>query len=204
MTDVNFNIRKIKRSEIKKAAKIMAESFQDYPLYDVFFPDKSKRVKLLTCFYTVSLFARRDYTYVTDDLSFVGCLKYPGQKMRSLALSFFHPVNFFFCLPILRPSYLKMMNELSEVSKEVREKYYRPEKDVFIEAICIRSDSRTQLSFFKLFRENYKGESIYAETADPKLVKLYSLLGVKEKATVAWRGVVNHALVREVPPEKQN
>lgn len=195
-------LRLIKENEIAEAAKIMAESFQNYPLYDVFFPNKEKRVDLLTRFYLVSIRARRSYTYVTDDLSFVGCLKYPGDKMKNLILTALHPKCFFRCLPLAFGPYFKLMNELSAVTKTVRDKYYDPKKIGFVEAICIRSDARSQVSFFRLFRENHKGETIYAETADPKLVRLYQIIGFEVQETVEWRGVQNRSLLC-VPKEKQ-
>ena len=89
------------------------------------------------------------------------------------------------------------MNEYENAMKEMRDTYCNPEKTVYVEAICIRADARKELSFFDLFKENYNNETLYAETADERLAKLYRILGFEEKTNVAWRGIINRAIVKE-------
>ena len=62
-------MRKIKKSEIKKTAWIMAENFCDYPLYKIFFPNDKRRQKQTFYFFWMRMYTRRNFSYVSDDMA---------------------------------------------------------------------------------------------------------------------------------------
>ncbi len=190
----SLTLRNIKRSEIKEASKTMAECFKDYPLYVTFFPNEETRVRNLVVFYNASLTSRRSYTYVTEDLGFIGVIKRPNDKTRSAFWTYFNPIYLFKFLPLLNKKNYKLLRSYSENCDKLRAKNYDVENDVFIEAICIKKEKRRDIPFFEIFEKNYNGETVYAETADDRLVYLYKRLGFKITEETVWNGVKNYAL----------
>lgn len=189
--------RKIKKSEIRELAQVMAECFVDYPLYGVFFPENEKKLKRVFYFFWFRLHVRRNYTYVDKEHDLVCSVKCPGDKDTSPIGLILNPL---FLIPFLFIMPLKVYSLLSDFSKfDETEKIgcYDPERDVYVQAICVLKEARGNGLFFDFFRKMDNGGSLYCETHTEQNRKIYEFLGFKTLKTGDWHGVTQYVMKRE-------
>lgn len=196
---VEIKIRKIKDSEISLASEILVRRFLDYPLYKIYFPNEKNRYKKIKAFYLLSLVARKSYTLVSDDLSLISCAKFPYDKTSSILRSIFFRNNFFKCLRLISIHSIKVLKEYNKAIKKVREKFYKKENTVFIEALSIDHSLNDKINIFDIFKSyvDKNKYSYYCETSDVRLANLYSSIGFKIKDEVNYKTVTTYCLLLE-------
>lgn len=199
-------LRKIRKDEIPKIARMAAACFRDYPLYDVFFPNDAKREKRLYYFSYGRLYTRQNYTYVTDDGNLLISLQRPGDRdvpMWRLILS--HPfllLRGVCCIPF---SVIGTLKALGRAEREVQERHYHPETDQYIKMVCVRKEARKEEFFADFLHMLDNGAPVYCETHSAAHARLYRMLGIRVVEESTFRGVPYYAMRREaVTPPSEN
>lgn len=193
-------VRKIRKDEIEETARIMAECFYDYPLYDVFFPGEENRIKKVFYFFWFRMYTRQSYSYVTEDMELVCSVKKPGDKDTSFWGLVLNPRFLFGALRTIPLSALKLVLDYGKMEAGPQEKYYDPQKDWYIQTICVLKKSRGNGTFFRVLKEMDEGATIFCETHTARNERLYRMLGMKTVETLEWHGV-SHYVMRRDPPE---
>lgn len=187
-------MRKIKKSEIKETAWIMAENFSDYPLYNIFFPDDKKKKKRIFYFFWFRMYTRKNFSYVTDQKDLVISFQKPEDKPTSSVGLFLNPLFLFGFLINIPFSALKLVKDFGKLEDHYMHKYYNPLTDCFAQAVCVMKASRGNGAVFDAFRELDDGRPIYCETHTIENVKLYEYLGVELCETADWHGVKHYVM----------
>ena len=187
-------MRKIRKDEIKKTAWTMAENFYNYPLYKVFFPNDEKRLKQTFYFFWMRMYTRRNFSYVTDDMSLVISFQKPEDKQTSSLGLYLNPVFLFGGLATVPLSALKIANNYVAFAETFEEKYYNPHTDCCIQAVCVMEKSRGDGQFFNVLKELDDGRPIFFETHTEENVKLYKYMGAEICDEGQWQGVTHYVM----------
>lgn len=190
-------MKKIPRKQIPETARIMAECFADYPLYDVFFPDNPHRLQAITCFFWYRVYTRRDFTYITENGDLLVSYQKPGQKLRSPVGLLLNPVFLFQFFRYVPLKALKKVSQYSAMEREEQKKYYHPEEDWYLQVICTLKEARGNGTFLRVCKELDEGASLYCETHTRRNVRLYRLMGMELCSETQWNGVTHYVLRRE-------
>lgn len=188
--------RLMRKDEIEKTAKIMAECFWDYPLYDVFFPQDEKRKLRVFYFFWYRMYTRRSISYVSDDLDVVASIQHPGDKLISPLGLLLNPRFLFGFLKNIPLSSLKLVREYGKMEEELLQKYYDPKTDSFCHTICVLKKSRGTGSFFRFVKALDDGSPMCCETHTARNVRLYTHMGCEVCEAVEWHGVTHTVLKR--------
>jgi len=192
-----IGIRKMKPKEMKQCAMVMAEAFEKYPLYDLFFGNQKNRVRRIFYFFWYRLYTRKNFTYVTDDLNMVCCIQTPEDKLKSPVGLFFNPAFFFGFIKNIRIKTLKLVREYSKIDKECMKKYYNPQEDWFVQALGIRKCERGRNLFFDFIRAMDNGKPIFCLTHSARNVRLYEYFGANVVDQVPFHDTIQYVLRRE-------
>lgn len=194
----DIKLRKIDTKEIKELAKLAAESFYNYPLYEVIYPDLETRYDLLLINCWFIIYQRQYYSYVNDDKTLYIAFKKSGDKQRpiiGLLVNFdfikhvFKTHNIFYCLKVLRT-----YNELADKYKKM---YYNPDTDNYIQNMFIRKDHQGNGLIFKALRYLDDGKNIFAETHSEQNLQLFKKMGINVIDVGKWQNIKHYVLKRE-------
>lgn len=191
-----MTIRKLRNDEVRQAARRMAEEFYDYPLYDAFFPRDEKRKERVFYFFWYRLYTRRGCTYVTDGLELVCSVLRPGERENSPLGLLLNPA---FTLGFLRRvplSVLGRVREYSAMERALRERHYRPQRDWYVQTVCLMKRARREGAFREL-AALLEGKPLYCETHAARNARLYRMLGIRVCAEQEWRGITHYVMRRE-------
>ncbi|MCQ2792411.1 MAG: hypothetical protein MJ208_02685 [Bacilli bacterium] len=184
--------RLIEKKEIKAAAKLMADAFLDYPLYQVLFPNEKKMKKGIYYFCWYRIYARREYTRVSPDFTKLFSLKTPNDKEKKSFGLLFNPKFFFGILSSLSCFSLKRLKEFSQLEEKYQSQFYDPSKDNYLQVICIDKHARSGIdevtNLLKEVGTFLGGRNTYFETHTKLHEKLYKLFGAQTLAKEDFHG----------------
>lgn len=189
--------RLIRDDEIEETARIMADCFWDYPLYDVFFPNDEKRKLRVFYFFWYRMYTRKNMSYVSDDMDVVASIQRPGDKPVSPIGLLLKPRFLFGFLKNIPFSALRLVREYGKMENAMMEKYYHPGTDSFFHTICVLKQSRGSSAFLRFVRSLDDGSAFCCETHTPRNVRLYQLMGCQVCESQDWHGVTHTFLRRE-------
>lgn len=195
-------MRLIRPEEIKPVARLMAECFSDYPLYDVFFPGEKNRLERVYYFFLMRIWCRQKFTYVTDDLSVAMSIQKPGEQATSpwgLLLGTRFLLDALRVVPIRA---LLLAMEYTRAEGKLEKKYYNPAEDWYVHAICILKQARGGGTLLQVFRQIDEGAPVFCTTHTVQNVKLYRFLGAKVCEQMPWRGTTCYFMRRERKEKK--
>lgn len=196
--EASIKLRKIKPDEIEELAKIAAESFCDYPLYKIFYPDDNDRKTLMfyNCWYVI--YKRQNYSYVTDDKSVYIAFKKPGDKSHSLfGLFFKHKfITKFISNKHTIPA-LKLLSSYGKFSNDIKNKYFNPNEDNYIENLFVKKETRGNGLLYSVLSYFDDGHNIYAETHLKENAVLFEKLGMNICEIDKWCGIDHYALYKK-------
>lgn len=190
-------MRKIKRSEIRETAMIMAECFKDYPLYDVFFENDDRREKRVFYFFWYRMYTRRDFSYINDSKSLVFSIKRPEDRQRSAVPLFLNPLFLFGFLRNIPLKSIRLTFEFSSFSERFQKLYYNPLTDVYAQAICVLEKDRGTGLLIDALKDFDDDRPVYMETHTTDNVRLYQHLGAKLMETSDFHGVTHYILKKK-------
>lgn len=194
-TDVH--LRKIKKSEIKEMALMYAELMADYPLYKEFYPDEKLRQHQLKYNAWHVLYSQMDYTYVNEDKTALVSVKNPGDRNKCIIGLYLNPEYTFGSMRWFSVKCLKNINSYLKFEKQIRDKYYNPKTDVYVENVCISKDKRSSGLFFGIIRELGDGRKAYFETHSLSNLELYLKMGAVLHEESRWEGITYYSLTTE-------
>lgn len=190
-------LRPIKKEELRPAAEVLAESFVDYPLYEVFFPNRETRQEKMLYLFWIELYVRQKYTYVSEGLDVVISLQTPESEKTSPWGLLCRPGYLWGFVRNVPLSALLLILNFIRFETPLRKKYFDPTKDCFVPAFCIRKGARRGLqTLLQLFRENCPEQPLYGETHTPTHVRLYRMMGSELCAEETWHGCTHYVLKR--------
>ena len=195
-------LRKIRKDEIPALARISAECFYDYPVYQRFFPNEEKRLDCLFYHFQIRLYLMQNYSYVTENEDMLISVQRPGDKNHSLFGLLLNPRFFFGALKCLPLSFLPNLISYERTTKRVLKKYYNPKTDDYVGAACVLKKSRFSGVFFTALREMDQGRPVCAETHTARNLKLYQYIGAELCDTIEWKGIPHYILRRAAPKDK--
>lgn len=194
-------LRKIRKDEIKATAMQMAESFYDYPLYDVFFPEEQDRLQRVFYFFWYRMYTRQSYTYISEDGELLCSIKKPGDRDTSPLGLLLNPrflLGFFRYIPL---SAMALVREYSRMESEYQSRFYHPKTDWYVQTVCVLKQARGNGHFLRAIKEMDQGAPIFCETHTRRNQRLYTLLGLKNCAEVSWHGVTHYVMRRDAKDE---
>ncbi len=177
---------KIQKEDISKAAKALANSFNEYVLYTSIIKDSKKREKFLCEFYSllskVALKYGQAYA-VTSDIEAV--VLYMDEKYQNISLNMIIKSgavkNMMNMCSIAKISGMKRFFKLSSAINSVH-KDYQIENNLYLQILGVVPEMQGKKLASKLInkvlfdcKERYKG--CYIETGDPRNVKIYQKFG---------------------------
>ena len=187
-------LRKIKKSEISSLARIAAECFYDYPVYQRIFPNEKKRLDCLYYHFQIRLYLMQNYSYVTENEDMLISVKRPGDKNHSLFGLLVTPRFLFGLLKYMPLSFLPNLISYESSTRPALKKYYDPKSDDYIGAACVLKKSRFSGVFFSALRELDQGRPVCAETHTARNVRLYQYLGAEVCDAIEWKGIPHYIL----------
>ena len=193
-------LRTIRKDEIEPAAMQMAESFWDYPLYDVFFPGQQHRIQRVFYFFWYRMYTRQRYTYISEDGQLLCSVKKPGDRDTSPLGLFLNPrflLGIFRYIPL---SALRLVREYSHLESKYQVRFYNPQRDWNIQAVCVSKQARGNGAFFQALKEMDQGAPAFCQTHTSRNQRLYTHLGFETCAEASWHGVT-HYVMRRGPVE---
>ena len=165
-------MRKIRPDEVKKVSKLLAQIFNGYAAYELFFPEEKKRLKGIEIFFRYEISASRNYTYVSDDFAF----------------SFFG---------VAGAKSAKLAKEYVALSADIASRHYNPATDCYIKNIGVAAEARGQ-GRLRLMIDELCGDSpIYLETHSEENVAIYEHMGFKVCEKVEFHGYHHYAMRRD-------
>lgn len=188
--------RTIRKDEIEATALQMAESFCDYPLYDVFFPDGQNRVQRIFYFFWYRMYTRQRYTYISEDGELLCSVKKPGDRDTSPLGLFLNPrflLGFVRYIPL---SALRLVREYGQMESKYQSRFYDPQTDWYVQAVCVLKQARGNGAFLRAVKEMEQGAPIFCETHTSRNQRLYTLLGLETCAEESWHGVTHYVMHR--------
>lgn len=192
-------LRLIEKNEIYPAARVMAECFVDYPLYEIFFPDKETRMEKMVYLFWIELYVRQKFTYVGENLDIVASLQMPDSKKTSplgLLCSPKYILGFLRNVPL---SAMLLILSYVRFESPLRKQFFQPDKECFVPAMCIRKGARRGLqTFLRMLREKCPDIPIYGETHTPTHVRLYKMIGSELCAEYSWHGCPHYVMKRPI------
>ncbi|MCQ2795180.1 MAG: hypothetical protein MJ214_03135 [Bacilli bacterium] len=192
--------RLIEKNEIKKAAKLMADAFIDYPLYKELFPNEKKMKKGIYYFCWYRIYARRSYTRVSPDFAKLFSLKTPSDKEKTPLGLLFNPKFFFGLISSLTRFSIKRLKEFSKLEEKYQKQYYDPNKDNYLQVICIDKKVRNGMDeIMDLLKEvnAFLGKrNTYSETHTILHERLYRMFGAKTLAKEDFHGCTHIVMIK--------
>lgn len=197
-------MRRIRRDEIEKTARIMAECFYDYPLYNIFFPGEENRIEKVFYFFWIRMYTRQNYSYVADDEALVCSIKKPGDKDTSALGLILNPRFLFGFLRTVPFSAVKRVLDYAKMEAGPQSRHYDPKRDWYFQTVCVLKQSRGSGLFFRAVREMDEGAPIFCETHTERNERLYHRMGLRTVETQTWYGVTHYVMRREAIREEES
>ena len=189
-------LRLIRKDEIEATAMQMAESFWDYPLYDVFFPDGQHRIQRVFYFFWYRMYTRQRYTYISEDGVLLCSVKRPGDRDTSPLGLFCNPRFLFGFLRYIPLSALRLVVEYGRMESSYQSRFYNPQTDWYVQTVCVLKQARGSGAFLRALKEMDQGAPIFCETHTSRNQRLYTLLGLETCAEGSWHGVTHYVMRR--------
>lgn len=190
-------MRKIRSDEVKKVSKLLAQIFNGYAAYELFFPEEKKRLKGIEIFFRYEISASRNYTYVSDDFLSVAAVKRPGDRDRNPVWLFLNPVFAFSFFGVTGAKSAKLAKEYVALSADIASRHYNPATDCYIKNIGVAAEARGQ-GRLRLMIDELCGDSpIYLETHSEENVAIYEHMGFKVCEKVEFHGYHHYAMWRD-------
>ena len=189
-------LRTIRKDEIEATAMQMAESFRDYPLYDVFFPGGQHRFQRVFYFFWYRMYTRQRYTYISEDGELLCSVKKPGDRETSPLGLFLNPRFLFGFFRYIPMSSLRLVREYGQMESKYQSRFYNPQTDWNIQAVCVLRQARGNGAFLRALKEMDQGTPIFCETHTSRNQRLYTRLGLETCAEESWHGVTHYVMHR--------
>lgn len=188
-------MRKIRRNEVREAARLYGACMEDYPLYMALYPNNRRRKHQLVYDAWFVLYQQRNYTYINEEKTALFSIKRPGDRNRNVFWLHLNPLYLFGALRWFSVTSLRRIGSYLRFEESIRNKYYDPKTHDYVCNVCITKDKRSGSLFFDLIRQFDSGRPVYSETHSPYDLALYQKLGAELKETATWNQLPYYALV---------
>ncbi len=176
-TRSEITFRKLKKSEIRKAAALYADCMADYPLLQALYGESGSVKQCAFLEEVYLLYAGIDYYYTNDDHTVLFGIQSPKDKNRSVIPLFLNPFYTVRFLAHFKPDILRKVKAYIAFEDSLLEKHIDREKDCHIPIAVVREEYRSSGMFFQLLLRFRGSGKIWFETHSESDLNLYLSLG---------------------------